>query len=126
MEAQVRPALSATFLAFAVVGGLFGLLLTFIPANFGSMLGETIQEPFTWRLVGVSLIALAVTSVLAYRQRIWERVKIVAQLNIIFSVLAVIVEVYGIFFEGVSASDWMQVAILGAFAVAFGVLYRRE
>jgi uncharacterized membrane protein len=126
LETQVRPAQRIAFLAYALVAGAFGLLLTFIPANFGSMLGETFLEPFTWRLVGASITSLAVTSVLAYRQRIWDRVKIVAQLNIISSTLLVIVEVYGMVFEGVSASDWMNVAILGAFAVAFGVLYRRE
>ncbi len=126
METQVRPALRGTFFAYALVAGAFGLLLIFIPDTFGNMLGETIKEPPTWRLVGAEMFSVAVISMFAYRQKIWERVKLVAQLNIISSALLVIVTVYGLAFEGVNASDWMNVAIVGAFLVAFSILYYRE
>lgn len=126
METQVRPALRVTFLAHVVVAGAFGLLLLFSPDTFGNMLGETIQRPTTYREVGTALVAFAVSSILAYRQRIWERIKIVVQLEIIFTALAALLTLYGLAFEGLPSSNWMNAIILGAFAVAFAVLYYRE
>jgi len=82
-------------------------------------------EPSTFRLVGAAMLAFAASSWLAYRQTLWDRVKIVVQIEIVWTVLGVLAMLWGLMFEGLPAADWMNVLILGAFALAFTYFYSR-
>lgn len=123
METQVRPALRITFLVHVVFAGIFGLVFLLIPDTFASAAGATVEEPYMWRLVGTALLAFAASSVFAYREKVWEKVKIVVQMEIVWCILGTLATLWGLFYAGLPTADWMTVLILGGFAVAFTTLY---
>ena len=125
MEKQIPYGLKITFLVHVIVAGIFGLVFLLIPEMFGGMMGAPIKEPSTFRLLGAALVAFAASSWFAYRETMWERVKIVVQMEIVWTILGVLATLYGLIFEGLPAGDWMNVVILGAFAVAFIFFYSR-
>jgi hypothetical protein len=126
MDEQIPYGLKITFLVHAVAAGIFGLVLLLIPEMFGGMIGASIKEPSTFRLVGAALIAFAASSWFAYRATVWERVKIVVQMEIVWTILGVLATLYGLVYEGLPAGVWMNVVILGVFAVAFIFFYSRR
>jgi len=126
MEKQIPYGLKITFLVHVIVGGIFGLVFLLIPEVFGGMMGAPIKDPPTFRLLGAALIAFAASSWFAYRETVWERVKIVVQIEIVWTILGVLATLYGLVFEGLPAGDWMNVLILGAFGVAFVFFYSRR
>ena len=89
MEKQIPYGLKITFLVHVIVGGIFGLVFLLIPEVFGSMMGAPIKDPPTMRLLGAALIAFAASSWFAYRETVWERVKIVIQMEIVWTILVV-------------------------------------
>ena len=123
VEKQIPYALKITFLVHFVVAVVFGLVFLLVPEMFGGMMGAPIKEPSTFRLVGAALMAFAASSWFAYRETVWDRVKIVVQMEIVWTILGVLAMLYGLIFEGLPAGDWMNVVILGAFAVAFIFFY---
>ena len=126
MEKQIPYGLKITFLVHFVVAVVFGLIFLLIPEMFEGMMGAPIKEPSTFRLVGAALIAFAASSWFAYRETVWERVKIVVQMEIVWTILGVLATLWGLMFEGLPTADWMNVLILGAFAVAFIFFYSRR
>jgi hypothetical protein len=126
MDEQIPYGLKITFLVHFVVAVVFGAGFLLIPDMLTGMLGARTVEPSTFRLVGAAMLAFAASSWLAYRQPVWEKVKIVVQIEIVWTVLGVLATLYGLIFEGLPAADWMNVVILGAFAVAFIFFYSRR
>jgi hypothetical protein len=126
MDEQIPYGLKITFLVHFVVAVVFGGGFLLIPEMLTGMLGARTMEPSTFRLVGAAMLAFAASSWLAYRQPVWEKVKIVVQIEIIWTLLGVLATLYGLIFEGLPAADWMNVVILGAFAVAFIFFYSRR
>lgn len=126
MDEQIPYGLKITFLVHFVVAGIFGAGFLLIPEMLTGMLGARAMEPTTFRLVGAAMLAFAASSWLAYRQPVWERVKIVVQAEIVWTILGVLATLYGLMFEGLPAADWMNVLILGVFAVVFIFFYSRR
>jgi len=126
MDEQIPYGLKITFLVHFVMAVVFGAGFLLIPDMLTGMLGARTVEPSTFRLVGAAMLAFAASSWLAYRQPVWEKVKIVVQIEIVWTVLGVLATLYGLIFEGLPAADWMNVVILGAFAVAFIFFYSRR
>jgi hypothetical protein len=125
VEKQIPKGLKITFLVHFITAGIFGAGFLLIPEMLTEMLGAGTMEPSTFRLVGAAMLAFAASSWLAYRQPVWEKVKIVVQIEIVWTVLGVLATLWGLMFEGLPAADWMNVVILGAFAVAFAAFYYR-
>jgi len=125
MEKQIPNGLRGTFLVHLVVAAIFGVGFLLIPGTLTEMLGARTMEPSTFRLVGAALLAFAASSWLAYRQPVWGKVKIVVQIEIVWTVLGVLATLWGLMFEGLPATDWANVLILGAFAAAFAYFYSR-
>ena len=125
-DKQFSAGLKYTFLVHFVVAGIFGLVFLLIPEIFGGMMGEVITDSTTYRQVGGALIAFAASSWFAWREKAWERVKIVVQMEIVWTILGAVIILYGEFFERLPAGDWMDFIILAAFAVAFIFFYSRR
>ena len=125
MDEQIPYGLKITFLVHFVVAVVFGGGFLLIPEMLTGMLDAGTMEPSTFRLVGAAMLAFAASSWLAYRQTLWDRVKIVVQIEIVWTVLGVLAMLWGLMFEGLPAADWMNVLILGAFVLAFTYFYSR-
>jgi len=125
MEKQIPKGLKTTFLVHMILAVIFGAGFLLVPEMVTGMLGARTVEPSTFRLVGAAMLAFGASSWLAYRQTLWDRVKIVVQIEIVWTVLGVLATLWGLMFEGLPAADWMNVLILGAFALAFAYFYYR-
>jgi hypothetical protein len=125
MDKQISPGLKATFLVHAILGCIFGLFYLLMPDVWGNLVGVPMQEPGWYRAIGAAILGFASSSWLAYRETAWEKVKIVVQMEIVWSVLGTLVTLWGLIFAGFPTSDWLSALILGGFAVAFSVFYFR-
>ena len=127
MEKQISRGLRTTFLAQTVVHALFGLAFLLIPDMYAKLTGLPVLD---WamsiaRMLGASQLGFSVASWFAYKETLWERVKIVVQMEIVFNALGTLAAAYGLIFGGFPAVFWMNVVITAAFAVAFTVFYYR-
>jgi hypothetical protein len=121
MDKQISSGLKTTFLIHFVVAGIFGLVLLL----WGNLAGLEIVKTAIYRLVGAALLGFAASSWLAYKETVWERVRIVVQMEIVGSALGALVILWGLAFEGLPPLEWMNVVILAGFAIAFAFFYSR-
>ena len=123
VEGQVPRGLRVTFLVHVIVTSVFGLVFMLIPEVYAALTGLPVLD---WamsiaRMLGAAQIGLAVSSWLAYKQPLFERVKIVVQMEVVWSILGTFVATYGVVFGGFPFVFWTNVVIMAAFAVAFTV-----
>lgn len=126
MEKQISPGLKTTFLIHFIVGVIFGLIYLLIPKVWGDLISWPIQEPAAYRLIGAAILGFATSSWLAYKETVLERVKIVVQMEIVWTILGTLVMLWGLIFAGLPAFGWVNAIILGGFAVAFSVFYSQR
>ena len=129
MEKEMSYGLRILFLVHMVVAGIFGIIFLLIPETYASISGFPVKIPEVVsleRFVGATLLAFGTSSWLAYKQTMWNRVKIVVQLDIVFSILAALALVWGLLSGGFPTVDWMEAAIFVVFAIAFITFYSRN
>jgi len=123
VERQISPGLKTLFLVHAIVGTIFGLAYLLMPDVWGSLTGVPMQEPGWYRAIGAAILGFAASSWLAYRETIWDKVKIVVQMEIVWTVLGTLVALWGLLFAGFPTADWLNALVLGGFALAFTYFY---
>jgi len=126
MEKQIPSGLKTTFLVHFIVALIVGLIYLLIPDVQGNLVGWPIKEPTVYRLIGAAILGFGTSSWLAYKETAWEKVKIVVQMEIVWTILGTLVNLWGQIFAGLPAVGWVNVVILGGFAVAFSVFYFRK
>jgi hypothetical protein len=114
--------LRRTLLVHSIVAGVVGLQHLTAPRIWAQWAGITVEQTATWRLVGAALLALAVASWLAYHAKGWAAIRIVVVMEVVWSVLGTAVLLYGILLEDLPAFEWINVALLVGFGVAFALL----
>jgi hypothetical protein len=125
MEKKIASGLKTTFLVHLIAGAVFGLVYLLIPDWFGNLVGWPVKDPFVYRLLGAALLGITSTSWFAYKATTWESVKIVVQMEIIWTILGTLVTLGGIFMVGLPVMAWLNAIILAAFAVAFTYFYTK-
>ncbi len=125
MDKQISRGLKITFLVHLIVGAIFGLIYLLIPEVWGNLIGWPVADPMADRLIGAAVLGFATSSWLAYRETAWEKVKIVVQMEIVWTILGTLVILWGLIFAGVPAFGWVNAVILAGLAVAFAVFYFR-
>lgn len=122
---QLPYGLRITFLLHTIIAGLIGLQHLVAPRVWTDLAGMEVTETVTWRVLGAALIGFAVSSWLAYKENVWTRVKIVVVMEFVWSALGALTIVWGIIFEGLAPLEWLNVVILGCFAITFAVYFAR-
>ncbi len=126
MEKQISTGLRTTFLLHFIVALVFGLVYLLIPEIFGSLVGWQIQDTAVFRLLGVAVLGFGLSSWLAYRTDAWEKVRIIVQQEIFWTVLGTLVTLIALLSGALPAIGWLNAIILAAFGAAFIVFYRRH
>jgi hypothetical protein len=123
MEKQIPRGLKITFLVHVIVAGIFGLVFLLIPDMYAKLTGLPVQD---WamsigRMLGATQFGFAASSWLAYKETLWERVKVVVQMEVVWNILGTLAAAYGVIFGGFPFVYWTNVVIMAAFAVAFSM-----
>ncbi len=126
MEKQISSGLKTTFLVHFIVALIFGLTYLLIPEVWGNLINWPVKEPPVYRLLGAALLGFGVSSWFAYKETAWEKVKIVVQMEIAWTILGTLVMLWGLLFAGLPVMGWVNAVILAAFAVAFVYFYSRK
>jgi predicted permease len=127
MEKQVVPGLRYTFLVHGVMMTIFALTYLFVPVLWGDLTGcLSNQVPQVFRIFGTAILGLAMTSLLAFRETSWDKVKIIAQMERILNILFPIVILLVLLLENLPKIGWMYFVIMSGFAIAFNVFYPRR
>jgi hypothetical protein len=123
---KISSGLKALFLVHFVVGLVFGLLYLFIPVLSMSWFGMAVQDGFPYRIIGAAVLAFTASSWYCYKAAEWEKVKIVVLAEIVWTVLNVLIGLYGLIFAGQPAAEWINVIIMAGFAAAFIYFYNHK
>ena len=117
--------LKTTFLIHAIVALVFGIVLYVKPGIWATLVAWT---PFDWNMTrsfAAALLALAVSSWFGYRAASWQEVRIVVQMETVFTVLGAVAGLYGFFAKSAPAIIWVAIVIFVAFAAAWIYFYSR-
>jgi len=125
MEKPISSGLRTTFLVHAIIGIALGLVYLLIPETAGNLLNWDMGDP-AYRLLGAALVALGVSSWLAYKAGTWGEVKILVQLEVVWTVLAALVLLWGLISAAIPLIGWANLVLLVLFAIAFGYFYTRH
>jgi hypothetical protein len=126
MQNKILPGLRTTFWVHLIVGAIFGLGYLLIPDTLLGIFGMQAADEVPFRMIGAAVCGFAASSFWATRETEWGRVKIVVQMEIVWTVLATLVYLFAILAAGYSASAWVGAIIMALFAVAFGYFYMQE
>jgi hypothetical protein len=125
MERKLSSGLKMTFLVHFIVAVIFGLIYLLVPEAWGRLVGWPVQEVPPYRLVGAAMLGFAASSWLSYKATNWETVKIVVQMEIVWTILGALVMLWGLLFAALPVFGWINFVLLAGFAAAFGVFYTR-
>jgi hypothetical protein len=120
MEKQSSKGLKNLFLFHFIVAIVFGLTYLLIPETFASIVQWPLRETFPYRLLGAALMGFGVSSWLAFKNQLWESVKIVVVMEIVWCGLGTVVMLWGMFTQGLPAIGWLNTVLMAFFTVTFG------
>ena len=115
--------LKITFLAHAIVGLAFGLVLCLIPSTWATLANWVPFDATVTRLYATTLLGLCVSSWLGYRATRWDEVRIVVQMEIVLTVLGGLIGLYSALFAGAPLFIWVSTVIYLGFAAAWIYFY---
>ena len=123
---KISSGLKTLFLVHFVLGLVFGLLYLLIPGVFMGWFGVPVTDDVVYRTAGAAVLAFTASSWYCYKAAEWDKVKIVVQAEIVWTVLATLVLLYGLLFAGQPAAEWINTIIMAGFAVAFIYYYSKK
>ncbi len=127
MEKKILPGLKNLFIAHMIVGAIFGLIFLFIPEIWGNLINWPVKEPVIYRFFAAAILGLTVSSWFAYKETLWEKVKTIVQMEIVWTVLGALVALWGFFFAGGTViGSWLYFVVLAGLAAAFSFFYSQE
>ena len=126
MEKQISNGLKYTFIFHFIVAIVFGLTYLLIPYQWATIVQWPLRETFPYRLLGAALLGFGVSSWLAFKNQLWESVKIVVVMEIVWCGLGTVVMLWGMVIKGLPAIGWLNTVLMVFFTVTFGFFLIRE
>jgi hypothetical protein len=123
MNKQSLSGLKTLFLIHFIVGLVFGLVYLLIPGLFLAAVNWRVPDTWPYRVIGIAVLAFTASSWLCYRECEWDKVKIVIQAEIVWTGLVALLSLYSLLFSGLPAAGWLNVILMGGFAIAFAYFY---
>jgi len=117
-----------TFLIHGIVSLVMGLPMLLIPGRFLPLFGwvEEGIDPLLSRILGAALLALAWTSYRGWRAPDWDKVKILVEGEVVFTILAMIGMLRHLIGFSWPFGVWFIFAIITIFAVAWIIALRQK
>jgi hypothetical protein len=120
MKGQTSKGLRITILVYAISSVLSGLF------HMASPQTVLAQDQAIERVLGGAMLAFALGAGLAYRERAWERVKIVVLMQVAWMILYTITLAWGVLTGGLLAAAWSSTIMGVVLAILLTFLYIRE
>ena len=120
MNGQTTKGLRITLLVYAVYSALYGLLHVVSPELMKAI------DPAIERVLGAAVLAFALGAWLAYRERAWEKVRIVVLVQVVWLILYTLTMAWGLLIGGIAAEAWAPTIIGAIFAVLLLIFYIRQ
>jgi hypothetical protein len=89
-ESEYPVMLKYTFLLHFLVAWLFGIWLFALPDTFNTFIGHTTPADAVNIAYGALLIGIGLTSLLAFRAGDWKSAKILVEMELVYTPLAII------------------------------------
>jgi uncharacterized membrane protein YfcA len=125
MANDIPKGLQWMFLIHFFVGAFFGVGFLFFHQMIFDAVNWIYSDQAIIRLLGGALIAISTSSLLAWREKELDRVKIVMEMELVWLVLAVVASIYGAILT-INWLAWVIFAQFTAFLVGFGYYYRQS
>ena len=126
MPKYVSKRLKVTFLIHAVLMAVFALIYLIIPVPWGNLTGcLSNQVPQVFRLFGMTLLALGAVSFLAFRENLWERVRLIALLNCLVYVPFSLLILLSLLLWDLPSIGWLYFGMSLVFGTVFILFYPR-
>jgi hypothetical protein len=122
LDGRIAGGFRLTLLCYSIVGGVFGLIYLLVPDVWGRFIGWPSSEPID-RLLGATVLSFAASAWWAFRVGEWQEIRIAVRTNLLWTSLVTLILLWGIAFAGMPPAAWLNVALLGSFALAFNVFY---
>ena len=126
MKNQLLGGLRIVFIVHIVVGIIFGLGFFLIPVAFGKLYNWPLTDPYFPRMIGAAILGYTASSWFALHANAWDKVKIVVQIEMAWTILNTLAQIWGMVTEELPAAGWLNVVLMAAFAVAFSYYYFQE
>lgn len=123
MQEKISKWLKLTFLIHFFIGIIFGIIYMIFPDFFFSLIVWTYNDPVATRLLGAALTGFAVSSLLAWRETDWIKVKLIVQVEMAWLVLGNVMLFISAFVFFPPIFIWFVIALFLAFLIAFAYLY---
>jgi len=123
MVDQISKQLNIIFLIHFFVSILFGLIFLIFVEGYVAFIQWPYLDPVTGRLLGGALIGFAATSLLAWRETEWIKVKLVVQMEIVWCAIGSIVCLISVFLFSLPLFIWINIIILLFFLIVFTWYY---
>jgi len=127
MKEEITKLLKLTFLIHFFISIIFGLIFLLLSDYYLNITGWPIIDPRVGHslsgTLGASFIGLALSSLLAWRETEWIKVKIIVQMEIAWLALGVIVNLWVAFSLFPPIIIWVHIIIFFMFLIAFSWFY---
>jgi hypothetical protein len=120
MEKQISNGLKYTFIFHFICGVIFGLTYLLIPDTWATIVQWPLRETLPYRLVGAAIIGFTASSWLALKNPLWESVKIIVAMEVVWTGLATLVMLWGMLTQGLPNIGWLNTVLMAFFAFTFG------
>jgi hypothetical protein len=118
--------LRITFIIHIIIGLVFGIGFLLVPELLYPIFELTFADPNV-RTFGAMIIALTIGSILSLMAKDWEQVKIVVEIELVFTLLGPIAMIYHMFVPPTpGVMMWGPIAILLITWVLFLISYLQE
>lgn len=123
MKEKIVKWLKLTFLIHFFIGILFGIIYMIFPDFFFTLIGWTYNDPVATRVLGAAMTGFAISSLLAWRETDWLKVKIIVQMEMVWLVLGTVMLFISAFIFFPPIFIWFIIALFLAFVIAFAYFY---
>lgn len=123
MEKQISAGLKTTFLLHFIIGAILGMIYLLIPDTLGSLVNWPVKDQFVTRMLGAAVLCISASSWFAYKEAALQRVQIIVQMEILWTIIGTFVLLWGLLFAGIPGFGWAMAAMMAGFAIAFSIFY---
>lgn len=117
--------LRTTFLIHTPVTLIFGIAFYLVPGIWANLVKWTPFDATMTQLMGAAVLAIGVSSWLAYKAESWKEVRITVQSEIVFTVAGSLIGLYAYFFAGAPLFIWVPIIVMVIFGALWIYFYRQ-